>query len=112
MKLPGREMDMDILDVDRDICVLPDEFPVVVDKTDVKPQVGCDPDSYLSKRYVEVDIVDTRRNLPGVVPGMFDVTAAVPMTLPVDEEKDSQVEEGPDVLSGRDMDMGIAISRC
>ena len=41
-----------------------------------------------------------------MVQGMFDVTAAVPMTLPVDEEKDSQVEEGPDVLSGRDMDMG------
>ena len=52
--------------------------------------------------------MDTRRdirNLPGVVPGMFDVTTAVPMTLPVDVEKDSQVEEGPDVLSGRDMDM-------
>ena len=46
------------------------------------------------------------RNLPGVVLGMFYVTAAVPMTLPVDEEKDLQVEEGPDVLSGRDMDMG------
>ena len=82
-------------------------LPVVV-KT--RPQVGCDPDLYLSERYVEVDIVDTRwdiRNLLGVVPGMFDETAAVPMTLPVDEEKDSQVEEGPDVVwTGRDMDMG------
>ena len=33
-----------------------------------------------------------------MVPRMFDETAAVPMTLPVDEEKDSQVEEGPDVV--------------
>ena len=121
MILPGREMDVEIPDVDRDICVLPDEFPVVEDKTAVeplflpvvvktRPQVGCDPDLYLSKRYVEVDIVDTRRdirNLPGVVPVMFDETAAVPMTLPVDEEKDSQVEEGLDVVwTGRDMDMG------
>ena len=57
-----------------------------------------------------MDIVDTRRdirNLPGVVPAMFDEMAAMPMTLPVDEEKDSQVEEGPDVVwTGRDLDMG------
>ena len=45
--------------------------------------------------------------MSGVVSGMFDETAAVPMTLPVDEEKDSQVEEGPDVVwTKRDMDMG------
>ena len=37
MVLPGREMNMEIPDVDRDICVLPDEFPVVVDKTAVEP---------------------------------------------------------------------------
>ena len=60
--LPGREMDVEIPDVDRDICVLPDEFPVVVDRTTVeplslpvvvqtRPQVGCDPDLYLSERY-------------------------------------------------------------
>ena len=35
MVLPGREMNVEIPDVDRDICVLPDEFPVVVDKTTV-----------------------------------------------------------------------------
>ena len=55
MILPGREMDVEISDVDRDICVLPDEFPVVVDKMAVeplflpvvvktRPQVGRDPD--------------------------------------------------------------------
>ena len=41
-----------------------------------------------------------------MVPVMFDETAAVPTTLPVDEEMGSQVEEGPDVVwTGRDMDM-------
>ena len=55
MILPGRESEVEIPDVDRDICVLPDEFPVVVDKTAVellslpvvvrtRPHVGCDPD--------------------------------------------------------------------
>ena len=29
--VPGRELDVEIPDVDREICVLPDEFPVVVD---------------------------------------------------------------------------------
>ena len=73
MILPGREMEVEISRY-RDICVLPDEFPVVVDKTAVeplflpvvvetRPQVGCDPDLYLSERYVEVDIVDTRRDI-------------------------------------------------
>ena len=56
---------------------------------------------------MEVDTVDTRRdirNLPGVVSEIF---AAMPLTLPVDEEKDSQVEEGLDVVwTGRDLDMG------
>ena len=43
---------------------------------------------------------------PVVVPVMFDEMAAVPMTLPVDEEMGSQVEEGPDVVwTGRDIDM-------
>ena len=98
---------------------MPDEFPV--DKTAVEPlflpvvgktgpQVGCDSDLYLSERYMEVDIVDTRRdirNLPGVVPVMFDKMGTIPITLPVDEEKDSKIEEGPDMVwTGRDMDMG------
>ena len=121
MVLPGREMDAGIPDVGRDICVLPYEFPVVVDKMAVDPlsspvvfetgpQVGRVPDLYLSERNVEVDIVDTRRdirNLPDVFPVMFDKTAAVPMTLPMDVEMGSQVEEDPDVVwTGRDMNMG------
>ena len=63
MILPRRELDVEIPDIYRDICVLPDEFPVVVDKTAVellslpvvvhtRPQVGCDPDLDLSDRYV------------------------------------------------------------
>ena len=79
--VPGRELDVEIPDVDRDICVLPDEFPVVhISAAEMlslpvvvqtRPQVVCDPDLDLSERYVEVDVVDTRRdirNLPGVVP--------------------------------------------
>ena len=72
-----------------------------------RPQVVCDPDLGLSERYVEVEVVDTRRdiqNLPGVVPEML---ATMPLTLSVDEEMDSQVEESPDVVwTGRDVDMG------
>ena len=56
--LPRREMDVEIPYIDRDICVLPDEFLVVVDKTAVeplflpvvvkmRPQVGCDPDLWI-----------------------------------------------------------------
>ena len=54
-------MDVGIPDVGRDICVLPNEFPVVVDKTAVEPmflpvvvetgpQVGRDPDLYCPSR--------------------------------------------------------------
>ena len=114
----GRGLDMEIPDGDREICVLSDEFPVVVDKTAVellslpvvvqtRPQVVCEPDLDLSERYVEVDVVDTRRNirnLPGMIPEML---AAMPLTLPVDEEMDSQVGKGTDVVwTGRDLDMG------
>ena len=96
-------------------------FPVVVDATAVEPmslsvvvetgsQVGCEPDLYLSKRNVEVEVVDIRqdiRNLPDVFAGMFDKTAAVPMTLPVGVKMGPHVEEDPDVvLIGRDMEMG------
>ena len=52
----------------------------------------------LSEWYVEMDVVDTRRDirdLPGVIPEML---AAMPLTLPVDEDMDSQVEEGPGVV--------------
>ena len=86
MVLPGRDRDVGITDVGRDICVWPDVFPVVVDETAVEPmslpvfvesgsQVGCDPDLYLSEGNVEVDVVDIRwdiRNLPDVFPVMFD----------------------------------------
>ena len=130
MILPGWEMYVEIPDVDRDICVLPDEVPVVVDKTVVeplslpvvvktRPQVGCDPDLYLSERYVEVDIVDTRRdirNLPGVVLAMFDGMAAIPITLPVDERRIHRLRRvrtwcGPDRTWLWVIRMSVAISR-
>ena len=102
--VPGQELDVEF-QMSIKICVLPDELPVVVDRTTIellpvvvqtRPQVVCHLDLDLSERYVEVDVVDTRRdiqNLPGVVPEML---AALPLTLPVDEEMDSQVEERPD----------------
>ena len=127
MVLPGREMNVEIPDVGGDICVVPDEFPLVVDKTaeellssplviQTGPQVGCDPDLCLSKRNTEVDIVDIRRDirkLSGVCPVMFDETAAVTMTLPVKVEMGSQVQEDPDVVwTERIMDLSnLDVSR-
>ena len=88
-------------------AVEPMSLPVVIE---TGPQVGHDPDLYLSERNVEVGIVDTRRdirNLPDVSPVMFDKTAAVPMTLPVGVEMGSHIEEDPDVVwTGRYMEMG------
>ena len=59
---------------------------------------------------MEVDIADIRpkiRNLSYVFPVMFDKTAAVPMTLPVDVEMGPQVDDDPDaMLTGRDVEVG------
>ena len=47
-----------------------------------------------------MDIADIRRyigNLPDVFPVICDITAAVPITLPVDVEMGPQVDEAPDV---------------
>ena len=63
--------------------MVPGEFPVVVDKTAVEPLF-----------------------LPVVIKTRPQVDCDPDLTLSVDEEKDSQVEDGPDVLSGRVMDMG------
>ena len=74
-------------------AVEPMSLPVVVE---TGPQVGHDPDLYLSKRNMEVDIVDTRRDIRNL-----------PVTLPVGVEMGPQVEEDPDVvLTGRDVEMG------
>ena len=75
MVVPGWDMDVGVTDVGRDIHVLPDVFPVVVEETAVMPmalpvavetgpQVGCEPDLLLSERDVEVDIADIRHNIP------------------------------------------------
>ena len=54
--------------------------------------------------------MDTRRdirNLQGMFPVMFDETVAVPMTLPVNVDMGSQVEEDQDVVwTEQDMDLG------
>ena len=71
MVLPGWDMDVGVTDVGRNMHVLPDVFPVVVEETAVMPmslpvvmetgpQVGCEPDLSLSERDVEVDIAVIR----------------------------------------------------
>ena len=51
--------------------------------------------------------MDTRRNIRNLLGMVPEMLAAMPLTLPVDEEMDSQVGEGPDVMwTGRDLDMG------
>ena len=78
MMLPRPELDEESSDVERDVCDVPDEFPVSIDKAAVeplclpevvltRPQVGCDPD----------------------------------LPLPVDTGKLSLVEDGPDVIVSR-----------
>ena len=83
----------------------------VLEKRMLNPEVlKCHEDLITLDTYVQQGItMDNKffiRNWPGMVPVMFDETAAVPMTLPVDEEMGSQVEEGPDVVwTGLDMYM-------
>ena len=81
--LSGRKLNVKISDVSREICVVPDEFPVVVAMKAVEPLV--------------LPVVLMTRSQAGCEPAL---------TLPVDEERNSQVEDGPDMLSGRVMDMG------
>ena len=78
-RLPRPELDEKLSDIERNVCDVPDEFPVGIDMAAVgplcfpvvvqtRPQVGCDPD----------------------------------LPLPVDKGKESLVEDGPDVIvSGR-----------
>ena len=100
--LSGRDMKVGFADINRDIRVLPDAFPVMFDKTaavpmtlpvdvEMGPQVDDDPDDP-DKVVIRRDV----RNLPDVFPVGFDKTAAVPMTLPVDVEMGPQVVDDPD----------------
>ena len=121
--LTGRDMEVGDTDVGRDIRVLTDVCPLVLNESATEPlslpvvvetgsQVGCEPDLYLSEWNVEVDIVDIRwdiQNLPDVFPVRFDKTAAVPKTLHVGVAMGPQVDEDPVVvLTGRDMEVGDA----
>ena len=86
MLLFGRDMEVGITDIDRDIRVLPDVFPVLPVVVETGPQFDCDMDILLSGRDIEVEITDIGRDirvLPDVCPVMFDETAAVPLSLPV-----------------------------
>ena len=158
----GCDPDFESADVEQDVCHVPDEFPVGIDKAAVeplclpvvvqtRPQVGCDPDLPLpvdkgkeslvadgpdvivSGRMLNVKISDVSRGicavpdqflvvvpktaveplvLPVVVMTRSQAGCAPALTLPVDEEKNSQVEVGPDMLSGRVMDMGDPDVEC
>ena len=93
MIFPRPELDEESLDVERDVCDVPDEFPVGIDKAVVeplclpevvltRPQVGCDPD------------------LPLPV-------AVVPLVLPVVVQTRPQVGCGPDLPLPCDERMGV-----
>ena len=82
-----RMLNMKISDVSHGICAVPDQFPVVVLRTAVEPLV-----------------------LPVVIMTRSQAGCAPALTLPVDEEKNSQVEVGPDVR--RVMAMGDPDVEC
>ena len=77
------QLNVEIADVSREICVVPDEFPVFVATMAVQPLV-----------------------LPVVVMMRPQAGCEPVLTLTVDEEKNSQVEDGSDMLSGRDLGYG------
>ena len=78
----GRKFNVKLSDVSRGVCVVPDQFPVVVPKKAVEPLVS--------------PVVVMTRSQAGCTPAF---------TLPVDGDVDSQVEVDPDMLSEHVMDM-------
>ena len=132
MMLPRPELDDESSDVERDVCDVPDEFPVGVDKTaldplglpvvdQTKPQVGCDPD------FESADIRRDVCDVPDEFPVSTDKTAVEPLgllvvaqtrlqvgcdpdlPLPMDKGKKSLVEDGLDVIvSGRMLNVKIS----
>ena len=77
--LPRPELDEESSDVERDVCDVPDEFPVNMDKAAVKPLC-----------------------LPGVVQTRPQVGCDLDLPLLVDKGKESLDDDGPDVIfSGR-----------
>ena len=78
----GQEFTVKLSDFSRDICVEPDQFPVVVPKEAVEPLV--------------LTVVALTRSQAGCAPAF---------TWPVDDDVISQVGVGPDLLSGRVMNM-------
>ena len=71
-------------------CARMDDFDWVVPHYDA--------DTLLSGRVMEVGVADINRDicvLPDSFPAMFDKTAAVSMTLPVDVEMGPQVDDDP-----------------
>ena len=79
----GRELNVKISDVSREICVVPDEFPAVV--------------AMVAVELLVLPVVVMKKSQAGCEPAL---------TLPVDEEKNSQVGDAPHMLSGRVRDMG------
>ena len=98
--LSGRDMEVGVADINRDIHVLPDVFPVIFDKMAAVPMtLDVKMGTYVDDDPDDPDMVDIRRdvqNLPDVFPVRFDKMTAVPMTLPVDVEMGPQVDDDPD----------------
>ena len=106
MVLAGRDIDVDIVDIRRDIRSLPDVFPVMVDKTaavpkilpvgvEMGPQVDEDPVVVLTGPDMEVSDMDVERDvqvLTDVCPMMFDESATEPLSLPVVVNTETQVD--------------------
>ena len=74
MLLSGQDMEVGITDIDRDIRVLPDVFPVLSEEmaampmslpvvVETGPQFDCDTDILLSGRDMEVEITDIGRDI-------------------------------------------------
>ena len=137
----GRESTMNISDVSHDLCVEPDQCPVVVHKlaavplaipvvVQTRPQVGCGPDLPLPMDEGMESLDDDGSppchdvcvepdQCPLVVPKEARESLALPVvaltrsqagcalvcTWPVNDNMISQVGVGPDLLSGRVMTM-------
>ena len=104
--LSRQDMEVGVPDINQDIHVLPDAFPVMFDEktampmslpvvVETGPQVGCESYLLLSERDMEVDdtdVIQDIRLLTDVCPMMFEDSATGPLSLPVVVNTETQVD--------------------
>ena len=104
--LSERNVEVDVVNIRRDIRNLPDVFPVMFDKTaavpmtlpvgvKMGPQVEEDPDVVLTGQDMEEGDTDVSRDirvLTDLCPMMFDESASEPLSLPVVVNTETQVD--------------------